>query len=63
MFRMRATALNFARRLVLSQRGQMFSEYLLMLGVIAAFILISVPLFYKQILGAFFLMVGKVLGG
>ena len=63
MSRMTASGRVFAGRLLRGRRGQMFSEYLLMLAVIAMFILISIPLFYKQVLGAFFLVVGKVLGG
>jgi len=53
----------FVCRLLRSRSGQLVSEYLLMLAVIASFILVSIPLFYRKLLGAFFLVIGKVLGG
>lgn len=53
---------SFVCRLLNSRRGQGMAEYLLMMAVVAAFLLASFPLFYKNILGAFFMVVGRVLG-
>jgi len=58
-----ASLRDFAFPILRCRRGQGLAEYLLMMAVVSMFILISVPLFYQNILGAFFTVVGKVLGG
>ena len=58
-----ASLRGFALRMLRRRRGQVFAEYLLMMAVVALFLFVSFPLFYQNILGAFFLIVGKVLGG
>ena len=58
-----ASRRGFACRFLHSRSGQGMAEYLLMMAIVAAFLLASFPLFYKNILGAFFMVGGRVLGG
>ncbi|MDR0646426.1 MAG: hypothetical protein LBG46_05665 [Elusimicrobiota bacterium] len=51
-----------ALKLITSKRGQQTVEFLLMLGVIVSAVLVFISAFHLQLAGAFFSVIGRVLG-